>query len=100
VHASTKNEEGEEIEVHVLFRGLFKGRSFIVCVRVKIVQTTMVEITVTQLKEIIALIVANREMSGRTAPKMSSSQKISGFLKVELVGVNVIILRDSSMLKR
>jgi hypothetical protein len=37
------------------------------CFSAKIVQATMVEITVTQLEQIIALIIANRDMSGRTA---------------------------------
>jgi hypothetical protein len=33
----------------------------------KIVQATLVEITLSQLEEIITLIVANQDMSGRTA---------------------------------
>jgi hypothetical protein len=36
-------------------------------VNAKIFQATMVEITVTKLGEIIALIIANRDISGRTA---------------------------------
>jgi hypothetical protein len=37
------------------------------CFSAKIVQATILEITLTQLEETIALTVANQEISGRTA---------------------------------
>jgi hypothetical protein len=41
--------------------------SIISCFNAKIVQVTMVDIAVTRLEEIIGLIIANRDMLGRTA---------------------------------
>jgi orotate phosphoribosyltransferase-like protein len=69
---SRKNKTNEKSEEHALFSGQFKvkwrnceriGHKLFRC---KVVQATMVEITVTRLKEIIDLIVTNRDMSGRT----------------------------------
>jgi hypothetical protein len=67
---STKNKESKYLEEHALFIGLFKskcGRIGHSCFSAKIVQVTMVEITVIQLEKVIALVVANRDIPGRTA---------------------------------